>query len=279
MIDNDFFRTDLAVEEKERVKDSIPGIEIHENIDKFSKINISTVLVKTSEAGVKLNKPVGTYITLSGGCLDGHTDEDVQKSAAVLGKVLKSLLPNGFKSVFVLGLGNADMTADALGPETIKKLLVNRGMTKAKHELSALTPGVMGQTGLEAGEIVSGIIEKTRPDVMITVDALCAMSEKRLLSTVQLCDSGIIPGSGVGNHRSELSNNTLSIPVISIGIPTVIGAYSLINSALADIENKPDESLLKPLYSMFVTSKDIDLYIKEKSVLLAEAIHHIIYPD
>lgn len=281
---NDLFRTDLAIEEQERhgsAADKLPGVSIHERIERSTKIHISIVTIETEEGAAALQKPIGTYITLSDGTIKGHTDEDVQASSIVMGHALLRLLPKHWKSLLVVGLGNAGMTADALGPATAEQLLVNRHLTSSHtHSLSALTPGVMGQTGLETLEIVRGVLSEVHPDALIVIDALAARSTSRLLSTIQLSDTGICPGSGVGNHRMELSRQTLNLPVISIGIPTVIGAATIVYDLLSTLTpNLPDDELLTPLRALHVTPKDIDVHIKELSTLLAEGIHHVVYDD
>ncbi len=281
---HDLFRTDLAIEEQERRAGSarrLPGVRIQERIERSTKIHISTVTIDTEEGAAALQKPVGTYITLSEGTITGHTDEDIQASAIVMGHALSRLLPKHWQSLLVVGLGNSAMTADALGPATAGQLLVNRHLaTGHPRTLSALTPGVMGQTGIETLEIVRGVLSEIHPDALIVVDALAARSTSRLLSTIQLSDTGICPGSGVGNHRMELSRQSLHLPVISIGIPTVIGAATIVYDLLSDMAaGLPDEKIFDSLRAMHVTPKDIDVHIKELSTLLAEGIHHVVYED
>lgn len=281
---NEMFRTDLAVEAREgHVKDDalIPGVKYRERIERETNIHIDIVNIETDEGAAVLEKPMGTYITLSGGTIGGHTDEEVQTSSIVMGRALERLLPKGWKCLFVVGLGNASMTADALGPATVEKLLVNRCISGTfSHKLCALTPGVMGQTGIETLEVVRGVVSEVQPDAVLVVDALAARSTSRLLTTIQLSDTGICPGSGVANHRMELSANTLDLPVISVGIPTVIGAATLVYDTLtAEDTSRPDTSPMENLRNMHVTPKDIDVHIKELSTLLAEGIHHVIYND
>jgi spore protease len=137
----------------------------------------------------------------------------------------------------------------------------------------------MGQTGIETLEIVQGLLSQIHPDALLVIDALAARSTARLLSTIQLSDSGICPGSGVGNHRMELSSHTLGLPVISIGVPTVIGAATIVHDLLSDSGVPLPEDALHSLKSLYVTPKDIDVHIKELSTLLAEGIHHVVYDE
>ncbi len=282
-IKSELFRTDLAIEEHEKhgYDGYVTGVKFHERIARDTNIHIDIVNIETEEGAAVLGKPVGTYITLSGGTIDGHTDEEVQASSIVLGHALGRLLPKGWESIFVVGLGNASMTADALGPATVEKLLVNRCIKNiSEHKLCAIAPGVMGQTGIETLEIVKGIVSEIKPDAVVVVDALAARAASRLLATIQLSDTGICPGSGVANHRMELSAKTLGLPVICVGIPTVIGAATLVYDSLPEKTNiYPDTSLMENLRNMHVTPKDIDVHIKELSTLLAEGIHHVIYTE
>jgi spore protease len=276
-------RTDLAIEEQERCKadaGALKGVRVSEHLEKSSGIRIQIVTISTPEGAAALGKPIGTYITLSEGTISAHSDEAVQASSAVMGHALNRLLPKDWHSLLVIGLGNANMTADALGPATTNQLLVNRHLNlHHNHTLAALTPGVMGQTGVETLEIVRGLLSQIHPDALLVIDALAARSTARLLSTIQLSDSGICPGSGVGNHRMELSNHTLGLPVISIGVPTVIGAATIVHDLLSDCGVPLPEDALRSLKSLYVTPKDIDVHIKELSTLLAEGIHHVVYDE
>ena len=186
-------------------------------------------------------------------------------------------------SVLVAGLGNGEMTSDALGPETVKKIAVTRhlmgGVLKVGAyssnacEVSAVIPGVLASTGIETAELLRGVALSVRPDVILAVDSLAARSPRRLARTVQLSESGISPGSGIGNHRRALNRETLGIPVIALGVPTVIHSATLIRDALEQYQDKEiDLKRLGTAKGFFVTPKETDLLIRSASALLAYAI-------
>ena len=196
------------------------------------------------------------------------------------------------KSVLVVGLGNAAITADALGPQVVDNLLMTRhiikeyGLRGIKHEkmhrISGIAPGVMAQTGMETAEIVQGIVSETKPDVVVAIDALAARSVRRLSRTIQITDTGIHPGSGVGNHRNGLTEENLQVKVIGIGVPTVVDAATIVHDSMAHLldaleetEQKEflDEMIAPNLYSMFVTPKDVDETIKYLSFTISEGLN------
>lgn len=260
-------RTDLAVESYESAeKTTIDGVIVKE------ENNITTVIV-TNENGAKaIGKPLGKYITLSvksfvndTDIFDGRLDE--------FAKVLKSVLPNDISSVLVAGLGNDDITADALGPMTNDYVLATRHIiSELKNtsgfenlfSVSTITTGVLGETGIETSEIIKGVVKEVQPSCVIVVDALAASSASRLGTTVQFSDVGISPGSGVGNHRSEISKNTLGIPVIAIGIPTVV-CTGLISGNSND--------------TAFVTPKEIDRITQQGAKLIGMGINVCLQKD
>ena len=183
------------------------------------------------------------------------------------------------QSVLIVGLGNRDVTADALGPNVADNLLITRHVVKEygkaaynksrMNMVSSIVPGVMAKTGMESAEIIKGVVEQTKPTVIIVVDALAARSTKRLNRTIQITNTGIHPGSGVGNHRNALTQESLQVPVIAIGVPTVVDAATIVNDALAD---KAQVNLTE-LNNMYVTSKDVDYQIKQISHILCDAIN------
>ncbi|WP_188453604.1 GPR endopeptidase [Virgibacillus oceani] len=242
-------RTDLAIEakdmyvekNKEQNDENIKGVTIKEREEDGIKISY----VEIDDEGTKiLNKKKGTYITIYA---DGVKKQDTtrQESAAkLLGKELEQLLaknnlPNDATGLIV-GLGNWNVTPDALGPMTVEKILVTSHLFKLQYEtvadgyrpVAAVTPGVMGVTGIETSDIIFGIVEKFNPDFVIAVDALASRSIERVNETIQLSDSGIHPGSGVGNKRKEISQDTLGIPVIAIGVPTVVDAVTITSDTI-----------------------------------------------
>ena len=236
-------RTDLALEEGERIRES--GVEIHgvileEETRPETGILVTRVKIETKNGAKIMGKPIGTYVTLEAGQLGNDEEEYQQEVAKELSMQLQKLIPDleTEKSVLVVGLGNPEATPDALGPKVLEHLQATRHLEMEygtdfcwKHGypiLSGITPGVMAQTGMETAEIVKGIVQETEPDAVIVVDALAARSAGRLGVTVQLSDTGIQPGSGVGNHRSGLTEETLGIPVFAIGIPMVVGAAAIV---------------------------------------------------
>lgn len=234
-------RTDLAMEERELWHQEagqatrLPGVYAHET----KRRGILTTVVKIlNDDGVKeLHKPVGTYITLELDELQRRTRRAFHRVTETLAGEMAALmqLPKD-ASVLVVGLGNPDITPDAIGPLALRRLLVTRHLVDQLPEsfgkfrsVSALQPGVLGSTGLESAEIVRAVVEKSKPDSIVVIDALAARSLGRLCSTVQLADSGIIPGSGVGNHRAAFTRETLGVPVYAVGVPTVADAAPLLD--------------------------------------------------
>ena len=282
-------RTDLALEARESVEETkreVRGVEISENYDEETEVKVTKVMIRTKNAARDLGKPMGTYITLEAPAML-EADEDYHREISeTLAEQLKTVIPNSEKeqSVLVVGLGNREVTADALGPNVVDNLFVTRHVIleygKAAYNrtkmnlVSSIVPGVMAATGMETAEIVKGVVEQTKPDVVIVIDALAARSTKRLNRTVQITNTGIHPGSGVGNHRSALTKESLGVPVIAIGVPTVVDAATIVNDALEKASDSCRESkVLAELNNMYVTSKDIDATIKRLSFMISEAIN------
>jgi spore protease len=284
MIEQFQVRTDLALEETERVqkaaKGQVNGIEIEE-YDLKENVHISKVVIKSKNAAKNMGKPIGSYITIEATQLI-EPDEDYHREVAILiAKQLRVIIPDidKEKSVLVVGLGNSDVTADALGPYTIDNLCITRHIIReygrkaynaAKvNSISALTPGVMAKTGMETAEIIKGVINETKPDIVIVVDALAARNTKRLNRTIQITDTGIHPGSGVGNHRKAITEETMGVPVIAIGIPMVVDARTIVSDALGNLDIPIDNQLS----NMYVTPKNIDETTKRLSFTVSEAIN------
>ena len=204
---------------------------------------------------------------------------------------LLQLLPEGDRelSVLVVGLGNREVTADALGPQVVDNLCITRHVVKEfgkaayncskMNQVSSLEPGVMAKTGMETAEIIGGVVLQTKPDILIVIDALAARSTKRLNRTIQITNTGIQPGSGVGNHRNALTEEVLGIPVIAVGVPTVVDAATIVGDALKkwmdeDADDKFDSRLaFAELNNMYMTGKDIDAVVKRVSYTLSEGIN------
>lgn len=289
MVNGFKIRTDLALEARESVEETkreVRGVEISENYDEKAEVKVTKVVIQTKNAARDLGKPVGTYITLEAPAML-ETDEDYHREISeTLAKQLKTVIPNSEKeqSVLVVGLGNREVTADSLGPNVVDNLFITRHIIleygKAAYNrtkmnlVSSIVPGVMAATGMETAEIVKGVVEQTKPDFVIVIDALAARSTKRLNRTVQITNTGIHPGSGVGNHRSALTKESLGVPVIAIGVPTVVDAATIVNDALEQAADSDRESkVCAELNNMYVTSKDIDATIKRLGFVLSEAIN------
>ncbi|MGE5328613.1 MAG: GPR endopeptidase [Deltaproteobacteria bacterium] len=236
-------RTDLALETRELYKKSnqieVPGVEVE--TDNQNELSITRVKIKTSEGVEAMGKPIGNYITLEVPELNQGIKEINDKVVDALAKEITRIMNTGNEaSVLIVGLGNWNVTPDALGPKVISKIAVTRHLIeyaseyieKGTRSVSVIAPGVLGITGIETGEIIKGVIEKIKPDVVIAIDALASRKMERISTTIQIADTGISPGSGVGNKRMELNKETLGIPVIAIGIPTVVDAVTLANDTL-----------------------------------------------
>lgn len=275
-------RTDLALEVRESFEGDdveIRGVSIEETYDEEKDIRVTTVNIETENGAKAMGKPIGTYITLEAPQMS-EPDEDYHREISEkLAEHLRQLLgTESEKSVLVVGLGNREVTPDALGPETVGNLLITRhivreygkaALGKEKvHQVSGIVPGVMAQTGMETFEIVKGVVEETKPDVVIAIDALAARSTKRLNRTIQISDAGIHPGSGVGNHRNSLTKESLGIPVVALGVPTVVTASTIVYDATGNAD-----AITPSLNGMFVTPKDIDETIKRLSFTISEALN------
>ncbi len=305
-------RTDLALETQEKMQEDhvdLKGVRfLEEKVDK--NITISTVVIETENGAKTMGKPKGTYITIEAGNMD-EEDEDYHREISVqLAQIIRKLIRERKEemSVLVVGLGNREVTPDALGPRVVDNLFITRHIIKEYgkyafgeknvNRISSIVPGVMAQTGMESLEIIHGIIDETKPDIVIVIDALAARSTKRLNRTIQVTDTGINPGSGVGNHRHGLNKKSLGVPVISIGIPTVVDAATIVNDtmfnliaamsqirafdklgdSLKELNDGEKYELIRELLSpnlnaMFVTPKDIDESVKRLSFTISEGIN------
>lgn len=297
MIRSNDIHTDLALEDKERFESDnveISGVSVEEFWDKEHEIRITEVKILTENGAKNMRKPIGTYITMEMDDLTLHDEEYCSAVAKELAGNVQSLISQQKEdAVFlVVGLGNRDVTPDALGPQAVEMLHVNRHIVReygkyamgedTSNLVSAIAPGVMAQTGMETSEIIKGICETIHPDAVIVIDALAARNTKRLNRTIQIADSGIRPGSGVGNHRNEISKETLGVPVIAIGVPTVVDAATIVRDTMENLvstletEDKYEiiQDLISPhLYGMFVTPKDIDEAIGRISETIAEGLN------
>ncbi len=289
-------RTDLALEAHESINSHSPvhGVEVQEQYHKNSNTQITRVFITTKNGARAIGKPMGRYITIEAPNMAQADEGHHREISKELSRQLQYMLPDlkKEKSILVVGLGNRDVTADALGPDVIDNLRITRHIlqeygkaaynTEHVHSVSSLAPGVMAKNGMETAEIIKGVIEQTKPDFMLVIDALAARNIRRLNTTIQLTDTGILPGSGVGNHRNALTEETLGIPVIAIGVPTVVDAATIVRSALDLLGSSsalfdPDEpnvrKTFQDLNNMYVTAKDIDATIKRLSYTISEALN------
>ena len=297
---NESMRSDLVIEYAERFYNSsehdgrqLPGVEFDEGVESEHRIKVTDVKIVDEEGEKVIGKPMGRYITVEAVHLPDRDDDYHQAATEVLMRQLQKLLPDfKDKKVLVAGIGNREITPDALGPQVIQNLKITRhiikeygkaGMGKRKaHQISSLVPGVMAQTGMETMEIIRGVIRETDPDAVIAIDALAARSVRRLNCTIQITDTGINPGSGVCNHRCGLNEETLGIPVIGIGVPTVVDGATIVHDAIAHLLENLEEAemeeflqeLITPrLHRMFVTPKDVDETVKRLSYTISEGIN------
>ncbi len=305
------FRTDLASERRDlykkanQIEDEIQGIE-SEKEEINENLTIERVKIINQEGEKAIGKPIGNYITIDIKKLKIAQDEEIQKASEVLANELKKIIDlhiDKQASALVVGLGNIYVTPDSLGPKVINEIEVTRHVIKylpqyveeGTREISAISPGVLGTTGIETLEILKGIVEQVHPNLLIVIDALASRSIERISSTIQVSDTGIVPGAGVGNTRAELSKKTLGIPVIAVGIPTVVETAVLVNDCLDilieklqdeaqsnDMLNKLKETdnyeeikeaLVPNDYNLIVTPKEIDDLIENMKDIVSEGIN------
>lgn len=289
-------RTDLALETQERIqksKKNLRGIFFDED-RRENGITVSTVAIETENAAKTMGRPKGKYITIEAPQLsedDTNYHREVSEEFSIVlqelmeevGKKVELRREEGEESILVVGLGNREVTPDALGPRVVDNLFITRHIVKEYGQyafgneivkrISGLVPGVMAQTGMECVEIIRGVVRETKPDLVITVDALAARSTKRLGRTIQLTDTGIVPGSGVGNHRNALNFESIGVPVISIGVPTVVDAATIVSDAVNTNRDTVENFMSPKLHDMYVTPKDIDDTIKQLSFLISEGLN------
>lgn len=278
-------RTDLALEAREIAGNNISGI--NQVVKNFDGMRVTKIEVNTLSASQKLGKEQGNYITVELPYL-AENFSDTDKRIEIIGKYIRELLPlEGL--VLVVGLGNIGITPDALGPKSADKVLATRHITgeiaqqtglDRLRSTAVISPGVLGQTGVETGEIVLSVVERIKPKAMIVVDALASRRLERLGCTLQISDTGISPGAGVGNRRFEIDEKTAGIPVIAIGIPTVVDAVTLVRDIISE-SNSDDTISFKEVSEkeklMVVTPREIDVLIERGSQLIGMAINSALH--
>jgi len=304
------FRTDLALERRDIYQkvnklNEIDGIESTEE-EINENIKVSRVKITNQNGEQAIGKPIGNYITIDVKKLKIAEEEEIQKASEILTNELKQIIDihtDKQGDILVVGLGNIYVTPDALGPKVINEIDVTRHIIKylpqyieeGARPVSAISPGVLGTTGIETVEILKGIVENIKPKLLIVIDALASRSIERISSTIQLSDTGIVPGAGVGNTRQEISQASLGIPVIAIGIPTVVELATLVSDGI-DIfinrlqekaesndylnklqQNDKYEEVKEALnvgeYNMIVTPKEIDDLIENMKDVVARGIN------
>ena len=282
------FRTDLALERHEFItEEDKEGL----SFDSYetSGMKISKITVKSEGAAKKLSKPCGKYITMEIPFLKDSADL-CDEAVEIFAKEISSLItPEG--TVLVAGLGNRDITPEALGPECIERLLATRHITpevakaigfSSLRSVAGIIPGVLGNTGIETAELLSGVVYKVRPSVLVVIDALAARNVERLGTTVQMCDTGVSPGAGVGNRRSTVDEKSMGVPVIAIGVPTVVDAVTmtldLIDKTGIKIDKNIRESSIKTERGMMVTPKEIDSVISRSAAFIAAGLNKAFQP-
>lgn len=310
------FRTDLAVEMREAYKKAqnvdMPGVTSEE--ERIDDVTITRVKVETEEGAGYIGKPVGNYITLDAPKIKDNDPDTNEMIYKILAKELRKLIGTDInKSVLIVGLGNRNVTPDALGPKVITDVEVTRHilqyaphvLSRPVRSISAISPGVLGTTGMETGEVIKGVIDKIGPDFVIAIDALASRRLERISTTIQIADTGINPGSGIGNKRMALSKETLGIPVIAIGVPTVVDAATMANDTIElmleniqqtssqttaeydkikpmNQEEKYDliKEVIKPFVGdLVVTPKEIDEIISSVADVVAQGINHALLAE
>lgn len=308
-------RTDLAIEAREIFgkgdKSEIPGVRV--DVERTEDITITRVIVEEEVGARIMGKAKGNYITLEvPGLKDNDKDLQENVSVALSKEIIKLIKLNNKSVILVVGLGNWNITPDALGPKVIGHLLVTRHIKEyipdqideGVRSVCAVAPGVLGITGIETTEIIRGIVDKVKPDLVIAIDALASRKLERVNTTIQIADTGINPGSGVGNNRKQLSKETLGIPVIAIGVPTIVDAATMANDTIdlvldtmikeankesdfykmlkdmnRDDKYKLIQEVLNPYFgNLMVTPKEVDRLIEDISVVIADGLNVALHP-
>lgn len=301
-------RTDLALEATEMIREkksvhmkeegTLPEGMIVENFGD-DLIKGTKIIINTPNAAKRIGKPMGNYITLEISEMETFGSDDFKKVSEMIADELRKILgPKKNKTSLIVGLGNWNITADSLGPKTVSKIMVTRHIKQylpntlddRVEPVSCLSPGVLGITGIETAEIIEGVIQKVNPDIVIAIDALASRKIDRVNNTIQIADTGIAPGSGLGNRRMELSRETLGVPVIAIGVPTVVDAATFANDSIEILNRNSNVNIFpgmdenqryqklreifgEKLGSLVVTPKDIDASMEKLSGAIAGGIN------
>ena len=288
-------RTDLAMEaigpDGARGKARYPGVKVA--VWEESGIQITEVVIDEEAGSRMMGKPLGRYITLECGEVRTGNPETRRAVSSLLAEELTRMLPGGDQPVMVVGLGNRQVTPDALGPMTIDRTLVTRhifqelpdSVDDRMQPVCAIAPGVLGVTGIETLEMVSALAERVKPRAIIAIDSLAAREVARVGTAIQLTDTGIQPGSGVGNHRRALNRDAVGVPVIALGVPTVIYASTIVRDALGklggeqeDLDKLTDDMLRNATGDMIVTPREVDDLVEDVAGIVALGINQALHP-
>ena len=280
------FRTDLAVEAIENHKTAAALPHVRQSDRTLEGFAVHEVRILSEDAAREIGKPQGRYLTLELDALIRREEDAFPRACKALSTLLRELLPHPNDGpVLIAGLGNRMITTDAIGPQTADHVIATRHLVAQSpaifadwRPVSALAPGVLGQTGVETGEVICGVLDRVRPAAVIAVDALAAGRLSRLLRTVQLADTGITPGAGVGNARAALNKETLGVPVIAVGVPTVVDGATLAHEISSQLGQPACEALDDLSQPVMITTRDIDREVADISRMIGYAVNMALHP-
>lgn len=280
------FRTDLAVEAIENHKTAAALPHVRQSYRTLEGFAVHEVRILSEDAAREIGKPQGRYLTLELDALIRREEDAFPRACKALSTLLRELLPHPNDGpVLIAGLGNRMITPDAIGPQTADHVIATRHLVAQSpaifadwRPVSALAPGVLGQTGVETGEVICGVLDRVRPAAVIAVDALAAGRLSRLLRTVQLADTGITPGAGVGNARAALNKETLGVPVIAVGVPTVVDGATLAHEISSQLGQPACEALDDLSQPVMITTRDIDREVADISRMIGYAVNMALHP-
>ena len=280
------FRTDLAVEAIENHKSAAALPHVRQSDRMLEGFAVHEVRILSEDAAREIGKPQGRYLTLELDALIRREEDAFPRACKALSTLLRELLPRPNDGpVLIAGLGNRMITPDAIGPQTADHVIATRHLVAQSpaifadwRPVSALAPGVLGQTGVETGEVICGVLDRVRPAAVIAVDALAAGRLSRLLRTVQLADTGITPGAVVGNARTALNEETLGVPVIAVGVPTVVDGATLAHEISSQLGQPDCEALDDLSQPVMITTRDIDHEVADISRMIGYAVNMALHP-
>lgn len=281
------FRTDLAVEAIQNAEKTADLRQVRQTERSLEGFSVSEVEILGDDAARKIGKPRGRYLTLELDALVRREEDAFPRACRALSTLLRELLPENAPAgpVLVAGLGNRMITPDAIGPQAVDHVIATRHLVEQVPDVfaswrpvSALAPGVLGQTGVETGEVICGVLDRVKPAAVLAVDALAAGRLSRLLRTIQLADTGITPGAGVGNARAALNRDTLGVPVIAIGVPTVVDGATLAHEIAAQLGSPSCEALDDLSLPVMVTTRDIDREVADIARVIGYAVNMALHP-